>query len=73
MELCNGGDLEAFIRNQPGNSLPVQSCVIPFLFQMVFALYAGKADYSLRHYDIKVRTCLNPGIASSSTNSNIIH
>lgn len=55
MELCDGGDLENFISLQDDKSLPLESVVIPFFFQMVFSLYCARERYQLRHCDIKVR------------------
>lgn len=54
MEFCDGGDLEEYIRRQPDGLLPVETAVLPFLFQMAFALFAGQREYSLRHFDVKV-------------------
>lgn len=56
MELCDGGDLENFISLQDDKSLPLESVVIPFFFQMVFSLYCARERYQLRHCDIKVRS-----------------
>ena len=54
MELCDGGDLESFIRDQTDESLPLNEAIIPYMFQMVFAMYAARDKYSLRHFDIKL-------------------
>lgn len=58
MELCDGGDLEHFISLQDDKSLPLESVVIPFFFQMVFSLYCARERYQLRHCDIKVRSVI---------------
>ena len=54
MELCDGGDLEDFIRDQANQTLPLHEAVVPYLFQMVFAIYAARDKYQLRHFDIKL-------------------
>ena len=44
-------DLEQLIRTE--ETLPVHEVVMPFLFQMVVAMYVGRANCSMRHFDIK--------------------
>lgn len=53
MELCEHGDAEVFIRAQRDRVLPTVEAQ-GFLFQMAFALYAGRAELSLRHFDVKL-------------------
>eukprot|EP00903_Cladosiphon_okamuranus_P011726 g11026.t3 len=53
MELCQHGDAEVFIRAQENGLLPTVEAQ-GFLFQMAFALYAGRAELSLRHFDVKL-------------------
>lgn len=53
MELCEHGDAEVFIRAQHDRLLPTVEAQ-GFLFQMAFALYAGRAELSLRHFDVKL-------------------
>lgn len=53
MELCEHGDAEVFIKAQENRVLPTEQA-IGFLFQMAFALYAGRAELSLRHFDVKL-------------------
>lgn len=53
MELCQYGDAEALIRAQPDGLLPLHEATA-CLFQMVFALYAGRVELSLRHADVKL-------------------
>jgi hypothetical protein len=53
MELCESGDIEEYIRAAPDTILPLQQ-VMPMLFQMIFSLFAGRHEYSMRHYDIKL-------------------
>lgn len=53
MELCEHGDAEVFIKAQRDGLLPTVEAQA-FLFQMAFALYAGRAELSLRHFDVKL-------------------
>lgn len=53
MELCEHGDAEVFIKTQRDGLLPTVEAQ-GFLFQMAFALYAGRAELSLRHFDVKL-------------------
>ncbi|KAG9399211.1 hypothetical protein AC1031_012171 [Aphanomyces cochlioides] len=48
MELCDGGNVEDYLR--------VEECPCwqSFFFQMVFALYVGREQHQLRHYDVKL-------------------
>ncbi|ETW06406.1 serine/threonine protein kinase, variant [Aphanomyces invadans] len=52
MELCDGGNVEDYIRLD-GTSNLIHGWSSLF-FQMVFALYAGREQHQLRHYDIKL-------------------
>jgi len=55
MELCDGGNVEDYIRSRgEDQSLDISDELLPFFFQMVFAVYAGREQHQLRHYDIKV-------------------
>ncbi|OQR80666.1 hypothetical protein ACHHYP_17344, partial [Achlya hypogyna] len=51
MELCDGGNVEDHLR--AGGALAV-SDVVGYFFQMCFALYTGRIEHALRHYDIKL-------------------
>lgn len=53
MELCEYGDAEIFMKSQRDGLLPPEEAR-GFLFQMAFALYAGRAELSLRHFDVKL-------------------
>ncbi|CAN0087479.1 unnamed protein product, partial [Ectocarpus fasciculatus] len=53
MELCEHGDAEVFMKAQRDGLLPTVEAQ-GFLFQMAFALYAGRAELSLRHFDVKL-------------------
>ena len=56
MELCDGGDMEDFLRdekNAPGGVIPVQECV-GALYQMIHALDLAQRKFALRHYDVKL-------------------
>ncbi|OWZ21743.1 Serine/threonine protein kinase [Phytophthora megakarya] len=54
MEFCDGGDLEDFIGLQKNKTLPLESVVVPFFFQMVFSLYCGREKFNMRHCDVKL-------------------
>lgn len=52
MELCKHGDIESYLQRQVGkvvSSFEARG----MLFQMAFSLYASKAKFGLKHYDIK--------------------
>lgn len=53
MELCDGGDVEEFMRNAQHELLPLD-VVLPYFFQMCYSLYVGRDKFQLRHYDIKL-------------------
>lgn len=53
MELCEYGDAEMFMKSQRDGLLPLREAQ-GFLFQMAFALYAGRVELSLRHFDVKL-------------------
>ena len=53
MELCEYGDAEMFMKTQRDGLLPLREAQ-GFLFQMAFALYAGRVELSLRHFDVKL-------------------
>lgn len=53
MELCGHGDAEGLIRNQPDGLLSLSEAHC-FLFQMAFALYVGRTELSMRHFDVKL-------------------
>lgn len=67
MELCALGDLQAWVASLP-DSLPTVDVALGLLFQMCFAVYAARAEYAMRHYDLKLLNFLaaaeiEPGIA----------
>jgi serine/threonine protein kinase len=51
MEFCRGGDLEELVRKQGLLSL---DSVRNMLFQMFFAMYSGREQLCLRHFDLKL-------------------
>ncbi len=51
MELCGEGDAEGLLRRHGVLSVENTMCV---LFQALFSLYSGRAEYGLRHGDIKL-------------------
>ncbi|OQR89820.1 hypothetical protein THRCLA_09563 [Thraustotheca clavata] len=51
MELCDGGNLEDYLRVHGTLSVHDSLCLF---FQMVFALYVGRDQHELRHFDIKL-------------------
>jgi serine/threonine protein kinase len=53
MELCHGGDLEEYLKVQPDKILECNMSRSA-LFQIAFALHAGAARFSLKHYDMKL-------------------
>lgn len=53
MELCENGDVEEFIKNQPDKILNPSDCQ-NLLFQMAFALHVAGDRYGLKHYDVKL-------------------
>lgn len=53
MELCEYGDAELMMKAQPDTLLPAREAAC-CLFQMAFALYSGRAELSLRHFDVKL-------------------
>lgn len=72
MELCTQGDVEHFICAQPGHMLN-DDAVVAFAFQIIFALYVGQREFSLRHYDLKLLNVFlkeaPPGGSHSSSSS----
>lgn len=52
MELCNG-DLQDWVADQP-DALPDVAAATSIAFQMCFAVYAARASYAMRHYDLKL-------------------
>ena len=52
MDLCDGGDVEEFLKRE--KSIPVQDAVLPYLFQMAFAMYVAREKHTLRHFDLKL-------------------
>jgi serine/threonine protein kinase len=53
MELCGYGDLEGWIGKQASVCFTAETAV-HVLFQMCYALFCGRAQHALRHYDIKL-------------------
>ena len=53
MELCEFGDIEGFIRNEPKNVIHPEEARI-FLFQMAFSLHVAGDKFGLKHYDVKL-------------------
>jgi serine/threonine protein kinase len=53
MELCSHGDLEEYIKKQPGSVLsPCDSRAL--LFQMAFSLHVAGNKFGMKHYDVKL-------------------
>lgn len=53
MELCRHGDLEEYIKRQPGSVLsPCDSRAV--LFQMAFSLHVAGNKFGMKHYDVKL-------------------
>jgi serine/threonine protein kinase len=53
MELCRHGDLEDYIKRQPGSVLsPCMSRAL--LFQMAFSLHVAGNKFGMKHYDVKL-------------------
>jgi serine/threonine protein kinase len=56
-ELCDGGDVEDYIKKSPKKIIyPDLSCIL--LFQMAFALHAAADKFSMKDYDIKLLNIL---------------
>jgi len=65
MELCRHGDLEDFIKYQPGSILDPEEART-FMFQMAVALHAAGDRFRLKHYDVKL---LNFFLQSANDNT----
>ena len=53
MELCEHGDVEEYIKSQPGRILVAEDAR-NLLFQMAFSLHVAGDKFGLKHYDIKL-------------------
>ena len=53
MQLADGGDMEEASKLQAGCAW-MESDIVNFFFQMLFALHVGQKELELRHYDIKL-------------------
>ena len=53
MELCRHGDMEEWLKTQPGQGISANEARMLF-FQMAFALHAAADRYSMKHYDVKL-------------------
>lgn len=53
MELCEHGDVEEYIKSQPGRVLCAEDAR-NLLFQMAFSLHVAGDKFGLKHYDIKL-------------------
>jgi hypothetical protein len=53
MELCTLGDVEGYLRQLPKGILPVEE-TLAAVFQMLFAIFAARHEYKMRHYDLKL-------------------
>jgi len=53
MELCRYGDMEEWLKTQPGQGIAANEARMLF-FQMAFALHAAADRYSMKHYDVKL-------------------
>ena len=61
MELCDGGDLETYLRNEDdvaignnGRDKLSETEILAFMFQMIISLAIGQDEMNLRHYDVKL-------------------
>lgn len=54
MEFCCHGDLEDYVRQQGDNSYLSSDNIRATLFQMLYGMYTGREQLSLRHYDVKL-------------------
>ena len=57
MELCDGGDLESFLRSDdtlPEDGLLPIDELPAIVFQMIMSLAVGQEELNLRHYDVKL-------------------
>ena len=69
MELCDGGDLEEFLKRQE-NEILDEISTRSALFQMVYALYMGQKVINLRHFDIKL---LNFFVKTNASRNDTLH
>ena len=71
MELCDGGDVEEFLKGQPDQSiLPCEARRI--LFQIAFALHASADRFSMKHYDVKLLNVFLRKCSSDRQAGNVI-
>ena len=52
MELCAHGDVESYLADQVGKTIPAEEARI-MLFQMAVSLHVAKEKFNLVHYDVK--------------------
>ncbi len=53
MELCRHGDVEEYIKKQPGSIIPANDAR-SLLFQMAFSLHVAGQKFGMKHYDVKL-------------------
>jgi serine/threonine protein kinase len=69
MELCRHGDMEEWLKTQPGQSIAANEARMLF-FQMSFALHAAADRYSMKHYDVKLLNFFLQSADDANTNGN---
>ena len=53
MELCRHGDVEEYIKRQPGSAIPPNDAR-SLLFQMAFSMHVAGHKFGMKHYDVKL-------------------
>ena len=53
MELCRHGDVEEYIKKQPGSIISSEDAR-SLLFQMAFSLHVAGNKFGMKHYDVKL-------------------
>ena len=69
MELCRHGDMEEWLKTQPGQSISANEARMLF-FQMSFALHAAADRYSMKHYDVKLLNFFLQSADDANANGN---
>ena len=66
MELCNRGDAEEYIKDQPHKQID-KKLGQSYLFQIAFALHVAADRFSFKHYDMKLLNVFVQGIDVSES------
>ena len=71
MELCDGGDLETYLRNPEMNTNGALAAeeISSMLFQMIASLAVGQSEMNLRHYDVKLLNFFLKSICASGADA----